>query len=276
MARFWKKTKAPNSVGAGQTAIFDLSTVDIYHSLLLTYTTTTAGGATRANMEAELTQFRLLVNGVVQRVFTATELFAILEILGIPVTAGEIPIFFSEPWRRTLVGEDLLAWPMGDLGERGTFHLEVDIAAGAFAPTLKAVAAKDFGNAAMGPIVKWRRHNINAGAGGDLQWYDLPPGDSVYALHCFTNQINSIRIETDGVIRYDLTKAEADKILTDYGWTPSANIFSVMFDYTGRHEDAQSLIDPRTKRPFKEVLINFNMAGAANFNIIGVQIGQRD
>lgn len=269
--------KAPTGVAVGGTAVFDITPQDIYHGLLLTYNTTTGGGPTAANMDAELTQFRLNVNGVTQRRFTHAEVRKINAIKGIAFVDGEIPIFFSEPWRRTIDGEDALAWPTDDLGIGGSIQLEIDIDAGATAPiSLRGIAEKDYGKAPMGPIVKLRRFNIPVAAIGEHQWSELPYSDSVYALHCFSTDINSIRFETASVVRRDVTKAEADRLLTNNGFVPDANIFTLMFDHTGRHRDALSLVDPRSKQPFKDILVAFDMAAANPFNVVAELIGFRD
>lgn len=277
MTRRIIKAKSPVGVGAGQTAVLELGDVDIFHEILFTYTTSTAGGATRANMETELTQFRIIVNGVVQRTFTAKELFDIMEVYGIPFSAGLVAIYFSEPWRRTLIGEDRLAWPMGDLGQGGSFNIEIDIANNAAqVATLKAVVVKDFGDAPMGPIVKWKRHRVPVGSIGEIQWAEFGRDDPIYALHCFSADVNSLRIETDGIIRFDMTKAEADKIYGDNGLAPNPAMFHAIFDYTGREVDALSLLDPRKSQPFREVVAKFDMSAAVDFDMIVWQVGPRD
>ena len=115
-----------NAVGAGQTATLNLPPDGIYHKLMLHYA---EGGtaADAATVTAAIDEARLIVNGKVQRRFTGEDLLAINAYHGKAYTDGYLPIFFSEPWRRTVQGEDALAWGMGDVE---TFQLEVDIAAG--------------------------------------------------------------------------------------------------------------------------------------------------
>lgn len=130
-------------------------------------------------------EIRIKVNGAVQRVFTLTELLK-LNVLNSNQTVGYgyagrngnvaattfyIPIWFAEPWRKSLAAQDGLAWGTGDVS---TFQIELDIAAyaagtftGLVAPTFKAevdnsLVAIDGRNVdqPLGIITKWRRLQI--------------------------------------------------------------------------------------------------------------------
>ena len=123
--RYFKPLPSFAAVAAGQTATLDVPARGTYYSLMLTYTTDTVGGATQANMETEITEIRLKINGKIQRRFSAEELFDHSTYKGQTITAGKLQIYFAEPWRQTVQGEEALAWPMGDVD---TFQVEVDIA----------------------------------------------------------------------------------------------------------------------------------------------------
>lgn len=106
--RIVERARNFNAVAAGQTATLNLPATRIYHGVRLVYTTVTAGGATQANMEAELTEIRIKVNGKVQRRLSAAHIFALNAYRGKAFETGLLPIFFSEPWRRTV--QQLCCW----------------------------------------------------------------------------------------------------------------------------------------------------------------------
>ena len=66
MARDFVSLPSLQGVAANATATLEIPIGPAYHDLQLTYTTGTGGGATLVNMSAELTEFRLKVDGVVQ------------------------------------------------------------------------------------------------------------------------------------------------------------------------------------------------------------------
>ena len=98
-------------VTAGGTAIINLPIGPRYHSIVLEYATSTAGGPTEANCEAELTEMRVLIDGVTQRKASAAQLFDINRTKGITPNVGAniayLPLFFSEPQRETKAKQEL-------------------------------------------------------------------------------------------------------------------------------------------------------------------------
>lgn len=264
-----------NSIGAGQKATLSLPVGALaYHQLRLNYGTTTVGGPTRANMEAEIESVRINLDGVTQREFTAAELFKINAYHGHAVRDGSLPIFFSEPWRRTVQGEDVLAWRVGDIS---TFQVEVEIAAGASAPTLDARAIYDdipVKGSAMGPVVKWRRFNINNSATGIRNFTDFPKQNPYYAIHCFTGNINDVRVETDQRVWWDMKEAQMIDFLIDQGFTPQTDMYHIDFAPTARVADVlPTLVGGREIGTFK---VDFDMGAASGFNVVTETLGPRD
>jgi hypothetical protein len=277
MPRNFITTNSFNAVAPGQKATLSLSVGGFaYHGLLLTYGTATAGGPTRVNMEAELTQIALKINGKEQRVFSAAQLFAINEVNGIAFAPGFLPIFFSEPWRRTVVGEDGLGWGTGDVA---TFTVEVDIDAGATSPTLEARALVDRTNRPLGPIVKWRRFTVPVSATGIVNVTTLPKSDAYYRLHAFSTLIDDVEVKVDQVEVFKATDAQMRELYAEQGLSVPAALTSIIFDATQRVGDALPMFvqtGPKTTRPVSEFRVDYNMNTATSFTLITETVGERD
>jgi hypothetical protein len=264
-----------NGVAAGQKATLKIDVGPIaVHAIFINYTTATAGGANQTNMEAELTRIRCNIDGVTQREFTAAELFAINAYRGIAFRTGSLPVFFSELWRRTMQGEDSLAWRLGDVR---TFQIEIEIDAGATSPTLEGrMIYEDIpaNQSAMGPIVKWKRFNIPVSATGVRNESGLPKQDHYYSIHCFSPDIDNVRLETDRHVWWDLSEAQMTDVITDYGFSPQASMYHIDFAHTGRVADLLPMVNGgRQVGTFK---IDFDMGAATGFDIVTEVLGPRD
>lgn len=267
-------TRSFNAVAAGQTATLDLPVTGIYHGLKIGYGTSTAGGATQANMEAEVDEVRLLINGVVQRRFDARQLFDINAYKGKGVTTGILPIYFEEPWRKTAQGGDSLAWGMADVS---TFTVEVDVNSGATSPTLTAQAIKRPGNLPMGPIVKWRQFVVPVTATGIVNVSTFPKQDAYYTLHCDSANIADVDIKVDQVSILDGTRAMLEDLSDDYGYAFQTGWFHVDFSATRRVSDALSMLtDGVGGKRVADFQVDFNMSSAASFTVVAEVLGLRD
>ncbi len=264
-----------NAVGAGQKATLKVPVGALaYHALFITYGTGTGGGANQTNMDAEITRIRLNIDGVTQREFSAAELFAINAYHGVAFATGSLPIFFSELWRRTVQGEDALAWRVGDVD---TFQVEIEIDAGATSPTLEARAIYEdipADQSAMGPIVKWRRFNIPVSSTGIRNESGLPKNNPYYAIHCFSANIDNVRLETDQRVWWDLTETGMTQAITAYGFVPQASMYHIDFGHTGRVADLLPMVV--AGREVGQFKIDFDMGAASGFDIVTETFGPRD
>lgn len=265
-----------NAVAAGQTATVNLPATNnwTYHRLVLTYTES-GTLVTQANMEAAITNIRLLIDGKVQRVFSAAELIKLNAFYGDSYANGYLTIYFSEPWRRTPQAEDMLAWPMGDVR---TFTVEVDIAAGRTAPalTLKGLiernATDEMGKprVRLGAIKKVKRHTVPVNIVGVNNYSTLPKGDAYAALHCHSANIAKVVVTTDGQERFNANSADITEVLAQEGLTRQANVFTVAFDSTKR------LGDVLPTSNLSDFRIDFDMSSATAFVMLVETIGYRD
>jgi len=263
-----------NSVAAGQTATLDLPVTGTYDTLILTYGTSTVGGPTQVNMEAELTEFRLKVNDKVQRRFTAEELFDINyhKGQGLP-NDGEVTIHLAEPWRRSAQGEDVLGWGMGDVN---SFQLEVDIASGATSPVLSGKCVRQKATRPMGPIVKWRKHSVPVTSTGIINVTTLGKKDPYVAMHAKSAVIDDVEIKVGEAEEWKGTDAESQRLQASYGRVPVTGWFHVPFDVSNRVNDTLKIgQDPANGQPLS-FQIDFNMNTATPFVLLTETLGLRD
>ncbi len=277
MAREIITTNSFSGVGAGQTATLELPVGDItYDQLLLVYGTATAGGPTEVNMEAEVSEIRIKVNGIVQRTISAAELFDLNRVNGVVVADGFLPIFFAEPWRRSAQGEDVLGWGAADVD---TLQIEVDIAPGAAAPTLSARVEIERVRRAMGPIVKWRRFTIQPGAAGVMNLTNLPKIDAYYRLHVFATTITEVKVVVDQRDVWNLTDAQARRIYADRGLAVPAAMTSVIFDLTQRVADALPMavaLGNGRSRQVSEFRVDYTFSAGGSHVLLTETLGPRD
>lgn len=275
------------AVAAGQTAVINVPAVDSYHGIVLKYLTATAGLATQANVEAEIDEVRLKVNGKVQRTLSARQLFDMNSYHGIaPIPGGgagvymPLPFYFSEPWRRSVQGEDLLAWHMGDVE---TFQIEVDINAAAASPQLMALADRETSPldksgrpVPMGPIIKHKRYVLQPSAVGVYNAHDLPKNDSYFAMHFDSVDIDSIDLKIDGEDWFDgVSRLDLAQLYADQGFVMNADWTVLDFASTGRVGHARPMIHAGGAR-VKDMRLDLDMGAAGAFDLITETFGLRD
>lgn len=261
-----------NAVAAGQTATINLPTSYTYHSIRLRLLTgSTPAPADAAAIKAAITAVRIKIDGKVQRRFSAGELITLNAFRGIAFQAGFLPVYFSEPWRRSTQGEDQLAWGTQDVS---TFEIEVDIASGVENPILDARAEVELANRPLGAIVKWRRYVVPVTAAGVVNLTTLPKLDAYYSLHAFSDKVLDVEVRVDQRERWKLTKAEADAFYKDHAFTPQSGHFPIVFDYTRRVADALPMRTPAGN--VNDFRIDYNMSAAESFNLLTETLGVRD
>jgi hypothetical protein len=226
---------SPNSVGAGQTATLALPTGRRYFSVALYYKLTAA----QATIEADIPEIRILVNGIVQRRFSAADLFMINALNGYTFKAGQIPIFFAEPWRRTVMGEEGLTWGTANVD---TFQVQIDIAGGATAPALYAVAEVDSENAPLAGIVKWYKETYTSGGAQVLTIATLPKLDAYVRLHMRSALVTKAKVITDSVEVFEATLTENSHWISRRGYTQQANTFNLLFDDDSQITSARPMV----------------------------------
>lgn len=274
-----RNTKIPsfNSVGAGQVATVDMNVGPRYHNIKIFY----KKNATKATIISHIEMINIKVNGKVIRGIKPAELFKMLEENGVPFKAGIIPIYFSEPWRRNVVSEDVLAWATA-IGV-SSFQIEIVLAAGATAPTLHGYAQTDNVVGALRDIIKYRRQSVPVGTAGVLTINTLSKRvDEIYhRIHCFENadgDIADVVIKQDGYEVFNNDIATNNANLADQGIISQDKLFSVMFDATQRYDDGLVMFHgtKENPKPIQSWELEFNMVNSDPFTMITEVRGSAD
>lgn len=150
MSRNFEPLSGITGVASGSRATVAIPVKRRVHKLIVVPTAT---GETEASAIVE--RIRLLVNGKVMREITPDFAQAIEDLNNVPRSNDtSFAIHFSEPWRRTVTGEEATSW---DLFAEQTCVLEVVFKSGLTAPALEVWYEYDFmrnvARAADGKIV---------------------------------------------------------------------------------------------------------------------------
>lgn len=235
-----------NGVVAGGSATLDIPTGRRYHALKA-FLSATVSAAPSTDPTLIISSARLLVNGIVMRDLTPLQIIGIAKINGITpdTTNGELPFYFSEPWRASVLGEESTSW---DLPNQSTkFTLEMTFLATAVAPACVVEAAFDYGrnvepgtNKPFLAIIKQLRFTKSNPAGA-IDLTDLPMQFPIQRIHLSVSAgtISYIQVFNDTeTILEGLTAAWQD-FYKDYKIVVGSNFSaSAIFDFTQQISDA--------------------------------------
>jgi len=132
-----QKLPTPQGVGAGQTATVKIPLGPTYNAFYLELRS--GAGATplsTANIDAGISEIRLIVDGDVKIQGSAAYFRRRALFYGVPAVTGCLPIMLSSPWARTRAGEDSTSYGTAG-GTVATFTLEVDFTATLVTPTMQ-------------------------------------------------------------------------------------------------------------------------------------------
>lgn len=229
--------------GINGVAVSGMATVELplgrrYHGLTFYYKT----NASQADIEAAISFIRLYVGGVIQRDINVAELFKRHATAGRAFVLGEIPIFFSEPERADVMGEEATSW---DVTGQTSFTVEIGFTGAAVAPAVSGFASFDFerndgeGANPGANIVRWQRQSVNLAVGNANNVKTLPKG-VVQRLTVFTptSAVSAARVQVNNRTKFDLSRTEATNLLAKYGYTTQALTMPIYYDFTAQITDA--------------------------------------
>lgn len=249
-----------NGVQVGGVASAELPVGRRYHSLTFYY----KGTANQATIEADIVYIHLKVNGLLIRDINVAELFKENAANGRAFVAGEIPIFFSEPWRASVMGEEATSF---DLTNQQTFTVDVAIAGTAVAPAITGVSSFDYdqnvdqtGKPTLN-IVKWIRQSMNANAGIN-NWKTLPKGTIQRVSFFSTAAIDPLWIQVRSNTVLNMSRTQIANLLAKYQITQQADTTLAYFDFT------QQITDALVVNPLDDYNAQLTMAGAAAVNAL--------
>lgn len=254
-------------VAVSQTGVLNLPPIGTYYGILVRVTTSMGGGPTQANLEAQIAQMRLKLNGVEQRRYSARSLFDLNANKNIGLTAGAteayIFIHFADMHRESQLGEDLPAWGMGGVQ---SFTLEIDLGAGITAPTLEAWAMWSKITRGVGPIIKVREESLSPGGAGVIL-HKPALSDAFVGMHydmtAVTVSAAEIKVNREQKIAADY-KTQIDEFYTRMGgFAPQSDYFHIAFDgFTGRASEFLAILNERGQRLVTDYEARLTVGGA--------------
>lgn len=259
-----KKMPSFQAVAAGQTAIANLPIGLTYEELLIRYKSS-GTDANAATAKADLSEIRLMVDGDAKWTVSATELLALNGWYGRGYTDGVVQMHLSNPEARTVNGEDAAAYGTADVQ---TMALEIDIAAGATAPSLE-LYAKLAPQSPLGQHLTVRRFAYNASATGIREIADLPRGPfALLAMHAASGNVADVEVEANQRLIYDADVAIAEALAAERGKAFQSGYFHIDFVPKSRLSDALPLM-------LQDFRVRFNLTGTGAFNILAERIEGR-
>jgi len=220
-------------VVAGGTATVNVPINRRYHAIKA-FVSATVGGGPSTDPTAILDYVRQIVNGVIMRDLTPAQYIAIAQLNGQTVGAGELPTWYSEPWRASVIGEESTSW---DLTGQTKMTLEFKFKSTAVSPSLALQASYDFGhnitnNARFDAIVKQLVQTYNAPSGKyDVTTLPIRFPIQRILLAASTGTINDVEIYRDNEKVHEGTAFENLRWLADYGMDASKFSYPIAFDY---------------------------------------------
>lgn len=108
---------------------------------IATFTVTSGGTPSAINVATMITAIKLSVNGVNMRDITPAQMIAISVYNGYIPKLGELPIFFTAPWRNVNFHNEVNSW---DTFGQATFSVQFQISGSVVAPTLTGIQEFDY------------------------------------------------------------------------------------------------------------------------------------
>lgn len=226
-----------SGVAPGGVATLNMPLNRRYHGVKLFASVTDNGSGSASTDPVEIIDYvKLIVNGIVIRDLTPMQIRKIAQAnSGGNAATDHIQLFFSEPARATVLGEESTSW---DMFGQDTFVIELKLKAGTTNPSVTTQASFDFdrnidpgtGKSFLN-IVKQHALTYNAPAGA-LDIVNLPITLPFQRIHIepSTGTVSECEVSADGETVFEATKEQNDALHLDYG-IDSPFGFSVIFDH---------------------------------------------
>lgn len=262
-------------VAAGQTATAQLPVGRRYHGIDLVYGGTTFG-------PSYMDRIKVIANGEIIHDYSGSQLDTLNQYDGRAAAAGILRIPFDRYNLLQREQEEITALNTGVVDRNGvkisTLSVEIDIAAGAVAPTLSAFAEQSLARPMSNQthmINRIKKYTRTAGGAGTLNISDIPGGVSgsnpfavaLNRLFFFSGNVTGLVIKRDNFEVFNRSATRNNAILTDGVRVPQANVFAFDTTENGYGGDIMQLAG------FQDVQYNLDMSGAATFDIIAEFFG---
>lgn len=237
-----------NSYRVGQGATAVVATMST--SAIATVTLTNGGNVAPTPPELVLSQIKMLVNGINMRDLVVSLLMRLISVnkfegamgaAGYTLATGELPIFFTEPWRNELQHNETTSW---DLTGQSTFQLDFIVQPNITSPSLVGSYEFDFRRNArpsadgksmvpfLNPIAQ---HSYSFPIpGGQYPITFLPVKYPILRMWVLLNSaagaMQQILLEAVGNKIFEQTQAENQQMLGEYGFNPNTFSAGFVFD----------------------------------------------
>lgn len=222
-----------NGVVAGGVATVDVPVGVRYHALKAFLAATVSGSPSTDPTEI-LDYSRLIADGVVIRDLPPSYILKIAALNGITPATGELPSYFSEPWRASVTGEEATSWPMYYTRK---LTLEMKFKSTAVAPSCVVMVSYDYAkNVSDGKefasIVKQLTY-ANTVPSGNFDFTTLPKTFPIQRIHLLvsTGSVTSIEVYRNNEKVREGTAAQNSAFLKDYGIDASQFSYPIVFDF---------------------------------------------
>lgn len=231
--------------------------------------------ATLEEIEEDIEYIEFQIGGTPQRRIYPEKLFKLEAQRGFNFSDGRIPVRFSEPWRRSMFGEDRTALILNRLGAV-TFKVQFNTQPAPPAPRLshrlivsELTREENEADNLQGPIVTTVEKYVEVSEQGKKVTSFTPTGGrAISQIHAFSVNITAVRVHIGNTLIWDFPdKHLLSDQLRDMGMTPDANIWSFGGEVmTRRITDTLAL----GRHP---LLLEFQMKKAGHFVMEIEQLG---
>lgn len=199
-----EKMPTPQGIGPDQTATLNLPLGPTYHRLNIRLQTGAGVDIAPNQWGTYVGEIRLMVNGDTRIEIDAGDLVKLNQFHGQSLTAGVLPLFLSQPWARTMAGEDNTAY--GTASGMASFTLEIDLK-GAAVKNLAVYAVQSEPRPFAGHL-RIQRFSKQMGLQGIKEISDLPRGAyNMLGLHCTSADIDTVEVLTNNIKVHESDKA---------------------------------------------------------------------
>jgi hypothetical protein len=263
-----------NAVGSNQKATLDVPRGLAYHDISINVQD---GGAdmTVAQMKQRIDSIVIKIDGKAVQEWTPTTLDALNSTNGAryAAIAGWLTLYFSEPWNRTLEGEERGAWGTDGIQ---TFVIEIKFNANATAPGLTAYANVEEANR---PFRAFPVRHIRTLSGmpvvSGVSQIPNPlkeVGLFYRRIHFFSSLVTSANVAVNKVVKWEnIPRALVGKLMAERGLSQQANVYSLAFDLTSQQltdQLASFINDNGTLKEIADFRIEYTGSGAGTADVV--------
>ena len=264
------QTPIPNSNGVqpGGTATWDLPIGRRYHQLDIEYSGVTL---------AQMTEIRYIINGEVFHRLSATERDTLNGFDRKAMGGGILSICFDRDNLYRQEGEELTSIQTGSVDPKSgkaitTFKLEIDLAAGAYTPSIKVTAEQsdnDPGRPGPGLLLRTLKFPKALTTVGENEVSDLPkategPEKYVWVNRTFIKSpvVTGVEVMRDNLTVFKRSKALNDRRQGDGVRTPQAGYYVIDPLEEGYDFEAINLYNSLSGKPYQDFRYKTTLSAA--------------